>query len=163
RFNKTAEQLHSLQDKWLYVFKHLHELDSIPKALHEDIFQRTFAIAQLAQFTPGERKAYEDSIKYYRDLKNAYDTAHQEGLEEGLEIGRQEGEEIGRAKGEQIGRAKGEQIGRLKGEQAGLAKGRTEGMATIVQHLHANGLSLETIVQMTGLSLEQVTKFLKNQ
>ncbi|PID50023.1 MAG: hypothetical protein CR991_03600 [Proteobacteria bacterium] len=147
RFNKTAEQLRSLQDKWLYVFKHLHELDSIPEALHEDIFQRTFAIAQLAQFTPGERKAYEDSIKYYRDLKNAYDTAHQEGLEEGLEIGRQEGE----------------QIGRVKGEQAGLAKGRTEGMATIVQHLHANGLSLEAIVQMTGLSLEQVTKLLKNQ
>ena len=93
RFNKTAEQLVTLQDKWLYVFKHLPELDSIPQTLHEEVFHRTFALAQLAQFTPEERKAYEDSIKYYRDLKNSYDTAHQEGWVEGLELGRQEGEQ----------------------------------------------------------------------
>ncbi|PID48900.1 MAG: hypothetical protein CR991_09170 [Proteobacteria bacterium] len=103
------------------------------KLFGEDIFQRTFAIAQLAQFTPGERKAYEDSIKYYRDLKNAYDTAHQEGLEEGLEIGRQEGEEIG----------------------------ITKGMATVVQNLHANGLNLKTIAQMTRLDLAQVKTLVK--
>ena len=93
RFNKTAEQLVTLQDKWLYVFKHLPELDSIPQTLHEEVFHRTFALAQLAQFTPEERKAYEDSIKYYRDLKNSYDTAHQEGWVEVLELGRQEGEQ----------------------------------------------------------------------
>ena len=50
-------------------------------------------VIYLAQFTPKERKAYEDSIKYYRDLKNSYDTAHQEGWVEGLELGRQEGEQ----------------------------------------------------------------------
>ena len=50
-------------------------------------------VIYLAQFTPEERKAYEDSIKYYRDLKNSYDTAHQEGWVEGLELGRQEGEQ----------------------------------------------------------------------
>jgi len=93
RFNKTAEQLETLQDKWLYVFKHLPELDSVPQALHEEVFHRTFAVAQLAQFSPAERKAYEDSIKYYRDLKNSYDTAHQEGLEEGLQQGRYEGQQ----------------------------------------------------------------------
>lgn len=93
RFNKTAEQLETLQDKWLYVFKHLPELDSVPQALHEEVFHRTFAIAQLAQFSPEERNAYEDSIKYYRDLKNSYDTAHQEGLEEGLQQGRHEGQQ----------------------------------------------------------------------
>ena len=93
RFNKTAEQLVTLQDKWLYVFKHLPELDSIPQTLHEEVFHRTFALAQLAQFTPEERKAYEDSIKYYRDLKNSYDTAHQEGWVEVLELGRQESEQ----------------------------------------------------------------------
>ena len=50
-------------------------------------------VIYLAQFTPEERKAYEDSIKYYRDLKNSYDTAHQEGWVEGLELGRQESEQ----------------------------------------------------------------------
>jgi hypothetical protein len=32
---------------------------------------------------PEERKAYEDSIKYYRDLKNSVDTARIKGLQEG--------------------------------------------------------------------------------
>ena len=50
-------------------------------------------VIYLAQFTPEERKAYEDSIKYYRDLKNSYDTAHQEGWVEVLELGRQESEQ----------------------------------------------------------------------
>ena len=50
-------------------------------------------VIYLAQFTPEERKAYEDSIKYYRDLKNSYDTAHQEGWVGGLELGRQESEQ----------------------------------------------------------------------
>ncbi len=31
---------------------------------------------------------YENSLKYYRDLKNSLDTAFDEGLEKGLEIGK---------------------------------------------------------------------------
>lgn len=107
RFHKTAEQLETLQDKWLYVFKHLHELDSIPIELHEEIFHRTFAIAQLAQFSPEERKAYEDSLKHYRDLKNSTETARLEGLQEGLEEGEKIGIEKGMAKVVQNMAAKG--------------------------------------------------------
>lgn len=144
RFHKTAEQLETLQDKWLYVFKHLHELDTMPEVLHEDIFQRTFAIAQLAQFSPEERKAYEDSIKYYRDLKNSYDTAHQEGWVEGLEAG----EQLGIAKGEQIGIAKG----RAEGEQQAIIK--------MVQGMQANGLDLKMIAAVTGLTEAEIKSLL---
>jgi predicted transposase/invertase (TIGR01784 family) len=132
RFNKTAEQLVTLQDKWLYVFKHLPELDSIPQTLHEEVFHRTFALAQLAQFTPEERKAYEDSIKYYRDLKNSYDTAHQEGWVEGLELGRKEGEQIG------------------------VAKGAQQAIIKMVQGMHTNGLDLKTIAAVTGLTETEI-------
>ena len=132
RFNKTAEQLVTLQDKWLYVFKHLPELDSIPQTLHEEVFHRTFALAQLAQFTPEERKAYEDSIKYYRDLKNSYDTAHQEGWVEGLELGRQEGKQIG------------------------VAKGAQQTIIKMVQGMHTNGLDLKTIAAVTGLTETEI-------
>lgn len=106
-FNTPPNQLKTLQDKWLYVFKHLHELDSIPVELHEEIFHRTFAIAQLAQFSPEERKAYEDSLKHYRDLKNSTETARLEGLQEGLEEGEKIGIEKGMAKVVQNMAAKG--------------------------------------------------------
>lgn len=41
---------------------------------------------------PVERQAYEDSLKYYRDLKNVTDTAWEEGLAEGIEKGLAEDE-----------------------------------------------------------------------
>jgi len=36
---------------------------------------------------PAERQAYEDSLKYYRDLKNVTDTAFDDGVELGIERG----------------------------------------------------------------------------
>lgn len=36
--------------------------------------------AEIAQFSPQEREAYEDSLKYYRDLNNVVNTAKMEGI-----------------------------------------------------------------------------------
>ena len=36
-------------------------------------------VAEIAMFTPGELKEYEDSLKTYRDLKNSLDTAEAKG------------------------------------------------------------------------------------
>ena len=83
-FQKTLAELQSLQDKWLYIFKHLHELDEIPTVLQEAIFIKLFEAAQIAQFSPIEQQAYEDSLKYYRDLKYVTDTARDEGEQIGF-------------------------------------------------------------------------------
>lgn len=72
-FTKQADELETMQDKWFYAFKHLHELDHIPAALQERVFKHLFKAAQIAQFEPKEREAYENSLKYYRDLKNVTD------------------------------------------------------------------------------------------
>lgn len=54
-------------------------------------FLKRLEAAQIACFNPTERQAYEDSLKYYRDLKNVTDTAWDEGLEEGVNIGIEKG------------------------------------------------------------------------
>ncbi|MEZ4956843.1 MAG: Rpn family recombination-promoting nuclease/putative transposase [Saprospiraceae bacterium] len=87
KFNKTEEELETHFDKWLYVLKHLSKLQDRPRALQERIFSRLFEAAEIAKFTPQEREAYEESLKYYRDLKNVVDTSHEEGVEEGIEKG----------------------------------------------------------------------------
>ena len=84
-FKKTLAELKTTQDKWFYIFRHLHEMDAVPDELQEKIFLQLFEVAQLARFDPAERKAYQDSLKYYRDLKNVTDTAWEEGREEGRE------------------------------------------------------------------------------
>jgi predicted transposase/invertase (TIGR01784 family) len=48
---------------------------------------KLFEAAEIAKFTPEERKAYQDSLKYYRDMKNVVDTAKEEGVAEGKEKG----------------------------------------------------------------------------
>lgn len=92
-FTKNLAELTTLQDKWFYAFRHLHELDDIPQELQEAIFLKLFDAAQIACFTPIERQAYEDSLKYYRDLKNVTDTARDEGIIIGVEQGIAIGEE----------------------------------------------------------------------
>lgn len=39
---------------------------------------RVFEVAEIAKFTREEYISYEDSLKYYRDLKNSLDTAKDE-------------------------------------------------------------------------------------
>ena len=84
KFNKSAEELETHFDKWLYVFKHLSHLQERPKILQERVFKKLFDAAEIAKFSPVERKAYEESLKYYRDLKNVVDTSKEEGIEEGI-------------------------------------------------------------------------------
>lgn len=83
KFNKGIEELQTKFDKWLYVIKNLHKLDHIPEKLRENIFLQLFKIAEIAKFTREEYQNYENSLKYYRDLKNSLDTAEEEGYKKG--------------------------------------------------------------------------------
>ena len=91
KFTKQAHELETRFDKWLYVLKNLNRLDRIPEHLREQIFERLFEVAEVARFTREELLSYEDSLKYYRDLKNSLDTAFDEGFEVGKDKGREEG------------------------------------------------------------------------
>jgi len=79
KFNKTIEELETRFDKWLFVLRNLNKLDRVPEKLREQIFDKLFETAEIAKFTPAQIQSYEDSLKYYRDLKNSLDTAKEEG------------------------------------------------------------------------------------
>jgi predicted transposase/invertase (TIGR01784 family) len=83
KFNKKIDELETRFDKWLFVLKNLHKLDRIPEKLKESIFLQLFETAEISKFSRKEYQNYEDSLKYYRDLKNSLDTAKEEGKIEG--------------------------------------------------------------------------------
>ncbi|MBK8808389.1 MAG: PD-(D/E)XK nuclease family transposase [Bacteroidales bacterium] len=120
KFTKTVEELKTRFDKWLFVIKNLNKLDRVPDKLKEQIFEKVFETAEIARFTPEQVRSYEDSLKYYRDLKNSLDTAKEEGIIEGIEKGiEQVAKEMLKSKEsiEKIIQFTGltkEQIGRLK-------------------------------------------------
>lgn len=73
-----------------YVIRNLNRLDTVPDKLRERVFEKLFETAEIAKFTPDQIRSYEDSLKYYRDLKNSLDTAKEEGKEEGkIEIAKE--------------------------------------------------------------------------
>jgi len=89
-FNKGEDELEDQFDKWLYVFKNLHKLNSRPQRLQERVFEKLFSIAEIAKFSPDEAQEYENSLMVYRDLKNSIDTARAEGKAEGRAEGEAE-------------------------------------------------------------------------
>jgi predicted transposase/invertase (TIGR01784 family) len=123
-FQKARGELRTLQDKWFYIFRHLHELQEVPPELQEAIFLKLFAVANIAKFSSIERQVYEDSLKYYRDLKNVTDTAEQAGHEKGREEGREEG----------------------------LKQGIEQGIRQVARNMLVAGIPLETVMQATGLN-----------
>ena len=83
KFIKEENELKTQFDKWLYVLKHLQNLQNRPKALQERVFEKLFKAAEIAKFTLQERQEYEDSLKYLRDFTNIVDTAREEGETKG--------------------------------------------------------------------------------
>jgi len=128
KFNKTEEELVSMYDKWLFVLKNLSRLFERPAALQERIFQRVFDLAEIARFTPDESRIYEESLKHYRDMNNVINSAERRGKAEGREEGLKEGREEG--------------IKKTNRENA--------------RKMKALGLSKEIILQVTGLSEEEI-------
>jgi len=87
KFSKTLDELETRFDKWLYILRNLNRLERIPEKLKEQIFERLFETAEIAKFSHQQLNDYEESLKYYRDLKNSLDTAREEGREVGIEEG----------------------------------------------------------------------------
>ena len=91
-------------------------------------------------------REYEDSVKAYRDIVNAVNTARKEGHEEGLEKGLKEGLE------------KGLKEGLEKGLKEGLEKGREEEKTEIVRKMKSDGLPDDVISKYTGLPIGEIER-----
>jgi predicted transposase/invertase (TIGR01784 family) len=84
-FNKNEAELETNFDRWMYVLQQLPSLENRPAALKDRIFQKVFETAEIAKFSTDDKVKYEESLKYYRDLKNVVDTSYEEGKAEGKE------------------------------------------------------------------------------
>jgi predicted transposase/invertase (TIGR01784 family) len=148
-FNKSIDELENRLDQWLYVLKNLDKFERIPEKIKDKIFQKIFKIAEYQSLNKDERQAYEDSLKYYRDLKNSLDTAELDGYN----------------------KAEKELIPLLKAAEAEIVKERNEketaqnqakeAMIKLVKLLNKSGFSIEDIQKETGLSIEEIKKIVK--
>ncbi len=134
KFNKSVDELNNRFEKWLYILRNLNRLERVPEKLRERVFEKLFEVAEIAKFTPEQVRSYEDSLKYYRDMKNSLDTAYEEGKEEGKEEGREEGREEGKERRD----------------------------AEIVLLMHSKGKVSSEIAELTNLQIDKIERIIKD-
>ena len=144
KFNKTLGELETLYEKWLYALKNLYKLSQRPKELCDKVFDRLFEEAEIAKFSPLEMREYEASKKAYRDIKNSVDTAKREGIAEGMDKGMKQGME------------KSMKQGIEKGMKQGMEKGLEQRSLEIARKMLAKGMDAASVMEITGLSAEQM-------
>jgi len=128
KFNKKETELVTMLDKWLFVLRNLSRLFERPAALQEKVFTKLFEQAEIARFTPKDQREYEESMKAYRDIVNAINTAKKEAKEEG----------------------------RVEGRAEGIAEGAAKEKISVARNLKSMGLSIDAIAKATGLTEEQI-------
>lgn len=136
KFVKTETELDTHFDKWLFVLRHLSNLQNRPEKLQEKVFQQIFKVAEIAKFSNKEKEAYQKSLKTYRDINNVVDTAREEGMEEGVVKGRKEGIEEGKI------------------------KGKKEFAVELARKMKKDGKSNEQIKEYTGLTDNEIDNLL---
>ena len=143
-FDKSEEECVTGFEKWIYVLKYMEVLERLPFTAQKKIFDHLAKLADVRCLSSEEQEKYDESIKaaddYYSGLYGSY----------------VEGEETGMAKGIAKGMAKG----MAKGIAKGMAKGRAEGELSkgleIARNLLVMGMSWPQIMQITGLTEEEL-------
>ncbi|WP_077155128.1 PD-(D/E)XK nuclease family transposase [Bacteroides bouchesdurhonensis] len=89
---------------------------------------------------PEERRAYDEHLSAIMIQNDVLDSAKLEG----------------RMEGRMEGRTEGRMEGRIEGRTEGRIEGQKEGKIAIARNLKKMGLSIEMIIQATGLSTEEI-------
>ena len=152
KFTKTADELETMFDKWMFVLHNLARLMERPKALQDRVFRKLFKQAEIAGYNDAERRLYYESRKEYWDYTSTMDTA----LNKGRAEGRAEGLAEGLAEGEAKGRAEGEAKGRAEGLAEGENIGAQRNARDNARKMKAKGFSMEDIADVTGLTVEEI-------
>ncbi|GHS97906.1 hypothetical protein FACS1894139_11760 [Planctomycetales bacterium] len=127
---------------WLRFLKEVrHDTDQVaPELLANEYTRSALRICEEGAYSPAEREAYENywvaAWSRTAELHAGREEGRKEGLAEGLEKGREEGREEGRGEGE---------------KQSALR---------IAERLKQKGFSPAEIAETTGLSLDEVQKWL---
>ena len=90
KFKQLLENL-SPAEKWIYLLRHMPELQQIPAELASEPFTQAFAIAEEAALSPEDRWVYEGSLKQARIFNAQLTAATEKGMAQGLEKGIEKG------------------------------------------------------------------------
>lgn len=129
------------EDSQLYFF-----LMFLKKRIAKDAFTKT--IEKAVATVKKDESARLDYMNLDEYLDALVDEEKAKSLKEGIEAGK--------AQGLQEGKAQGLQEGKAQGLQEGKAQGMQQSKIEIAKKMLSKGMSLDLVVEMTGLSEEEI-------
>jgi predicted transposase/invertase (TIGR01784 family) len=149
KFDKQEQELTSDFEKWLYLLKHLDKLKDIPTKLRQHLFVKLFDLAEYSALNEKQRKEYMESLKKYNDWQNVLDYAHEEGYQEAtLKYEAILQQVIKRA----------EEKDKLLNEEKKRTEQEHQKLLETAKLLLSLGVTVETIMEKTGLTKEEIEK-----
>jgi len=131
KFNKCEKELTDIIDKWIFFVKNAGSLEYIPETLSTSSeIVHAFDIANMAGLTQEEEEAQWKRKDFIMLQRGSIEFAEQSGIAEGM----------------------------AKGMAKGLEKGRAEERLDNARKMKQFGVASEVIVQVTGLSPDEVEK-----
>ena len=143
QFKKEESECQTFFEYWIYILKHMDNLEKIPFLDEKAIFKRLSEIASRPNLTKEERAQYEAEWRMYNDYFNSIESAEKKARME---------QEEARAKGLAEGLAEGHAEGRAEGRAEGLAEAKLED----AQKMKSKGYPIADIAEITGLSIEEI-------
>ena len=122
-------------EKICYALHNMPAFERRPPELKEKFFDILFKSAEIANFTPEQRKIYREDMANERDRINQLNWAKEEAAREG------------RAEGLAEGRAEG----RAEGLKQGAEQGAEQAKLEAARNLKVLGVEIDIIVKATGL------------
>ncbi|NOQ65175.1 MAG: Rpn family recombination-promoting nuclease/putative transposase, partial [Methyloprofundus sp.] len=139
KFNKTLDELHSLQDKWIYFIQNAGQLQFIPEQIDQNI-KRALDIANEANLSVEELELQHKRKEFIFIQKSSIELARERGMEQGLEAGIEQGIE--------------------RGIEQGLEQGIENTLKKIVMNAYRSGVPLQSISDITGLSEKDINSII---
>ena len=148
--------------QWLlFIDNPREEMLDIVKEKNENIKEASEAYEYLVGDEAVQRLAFLKR-KFELDYNSGMNTAKRKGLEEGLKEGRKKGRIEGRIEGKKEGKKKGRIEGRIEGIKEGIKEGEKRGIQKekieIAKKMKQNKIKIEDIINITGLTKEEINE-----
>lgn len=130
RFLKSESECESFFECWIYNLANMKQMKEISFKDRDAILGRLETLASKANMSKDERAQYRHEWKIYNDYFNSVDTAKKEGRAEGLK----------------------------EGHEKGIAEGEQRKNLENARNFKALGVSVDTIMKATGLTIEEIEK-----
>jgi hypothetical protein len=153
RFDKSLEELETGLDCWLFLFKNITKLKSVPEVFRGTIFEKIMEMSRIKTLPKEQKEDWKKELDNNKYVQEAIEINREQGYAEGVADKEMA---VEKAKAQAIAEAAEAAIiayqkGNVEGLQKGIQKGELKQLKSIIAKMKSKGMSDEEIKAILDL------------